>query len=69
MSITKQGIITSPNIYESSAMNYVQQSQIGASFQYTPSTGINSTILGYTIDFSNCIQEEKIYISLKKVVI
>ena len=65
MSITKQGIITSPNIYESSAMNYVQQSQVGASFQYTPSTGINSCIGGYTIDFSNCTAGEKIYIRLK----
>ena len=65
MSITKQCIITSPNIYESSAMNYVKQSQIGTSFIYTPSTGINSCIEGYTIDFSNCTTGEKIYIRLK----
>lgn len=46
MSITKQGIITSPNIYESSAMNLHYGSNLGdrdsSVYTFTPSTEINS---------------------------
>lgn len=65
MGITKSGIITSPNICESSAMNYVDERYIGKSFQYTPSTGTNSCLGGFIVNYPNCIPGEKIYISIK----
>ena len=61
----KNGVISSDNIYESSGMNLVQQDQINKIFKYTPTTGNNSCMQGFTVDYSNCKPGEKIYCRIK----
>ena len=59
------GIISSDNVYESSAMNLVQQDQINDKYTYTPSTGTNSCVTGYTVDYSSCKAGDKVYCRIK----
>ena len=61
----KNGIVASENIYESSGMNLVQQDQINNKYTYTPGTGNNSCIEGYTVDYSSCKAGEKVYCRIK----
>lgn len=61
----KNGVISADNIFESDAKNLVIESDIGKTYSYTPTTGVNSCITGFTVDYSNCTAGEKIYARIK----
>ena len=64
MSIQKNGVISTNGLFESEGVNLVVKSQIGKSFSYTPNTGNNSCMEGFTVDFTGCSGINKIYIQL-----
>ena len=65
MNIYKNGVLLSDNIYESNGTNILIPADIGSSYVYTPGTGNNSCVTGFTVDYSSCNLEEKVYISIK----
>lgn len=65
MSFYKTGVVTTGEFLESSGTNLVQADQINKSFSYTPSTGTNSCLTGYTVDYSDCEAGEKLHIRIK----
>ncbi len=65
MGFYKTGVVTTGEFFEGAGTNLVQQDQINKSFSYTPSTGSNATLTGYTIDYSDCVAGEKLHIKIK----
>ena len=65
MGFYKTGHVTTAELIESSAANLVIDTQINNIYSYTPSTTSNSCTEGYTVDFSNCVSGEKVYLRIK----
>ena len=65
MSITKGGVLKSLSINESSGRNLVIESDRNSSYSYTPGTGTNSCITGYTVNLSSCKPGDTLYIRIR----
>lgn len=63
-SFNKNGVVSSSDIYESSSMNLVVDPFVKHSFVPTANLQ-NSTMRGYTVDYSSCNPGDVIYVRIK----
>lgn len=61
MSINKKGILATNEILERDGVTLVQSDTITSIYSYTPSTGENSIITGWVVDYSTTVSGEKVY--------